>query len=175
MTSTDTLVVVPPERVVPTGRLTRLIATSRQLVSFGAIGAFCFIVDLGVYNLLRITVLDDKPIAAKVGSAVISTAVAWVLNRSITFRAERTSGRRETLRETLREGALFAITNLIGLGIAAACLFISHYLLGFTSTLADNVAGNGVGLVLGTVFRFAAYKALVFRSRDARRTKELTE
>jgi hypothetical protein len=25
------------------------------------------------------------------------------------------------------------------------------------------------------VFRFAAYKALVFRSRDARRTKELTE
>ncbi|WP_083392958.1 GtrA family protein [Curtobacterium sp. MMLR14_010] len=171
MTSTDTLVVVPPEQVVPTGRLTRLIATSRQLVSFGAIGAFCFLVDLGVYNLLRFTVLDDKPIAAKVGSAVISTAVAWVLNRSITFRAERTSGRRETL----REGALFALTNLIGLGIAAACLFVSHYLLGFTSTLADNVAGNGVGLVLGTVFRFAAYKALVFRSRDARRTKELTE
>jgi len=171
MTSTTTPVVVPPEQVVTTGRLTRLIASSRQLVSFGAIGAFCFLVDLGVYNLLRFTVLDDKPIAAKVGSAVISTAVAWILNRSITFRAERTSGRRETL----REGVLFALTNLIGLGIAAACLFVSHYLLGFTSTLADNVAGNGVGLVLGTVFRFAAYKALVFRSRDARRTKELTE
>ena len=63
------------------------------------------------------------------------------------------------------------LVALIGLGIAAACLFVSHYVLGFTSTLADNVAGNGVGLVLGTAFRFAAYKALVFRSTDARRTK----
>ncbi|TCK63460.1 GtrA family protein [Curtobacterium sp. PhB136] len=171
MTSTDTLVVVPPERVTPAGRFATLIATARQLVSFGAIGAFCFLVDLGVYNLLRATVLDDKPIGAKVASAVVSTAVAYVLNRFITFRAERTTGRRETI----REGLLFALTNLIGLGIAAGCLYVSHYLLGFTSTLADNVAGNGVGLVLGTAFRFAAYKALVFRSRDARRTKEIVE
>jgi putative flippase GtrA len=171
MTPTDTLVVVPPEQVAPGGRAARLIGAARQLVSFGTIGAFCFLVDLGVYNLLRLTVLDDEPIAAKVGSAVVSTAVAWVLNRFITFRAERTSGRRETA----REGALFAVTNLIGLGIAAACLFVSHYVLGHTSALADNVAGNGVGLVLGTAFRFAAYKTLVFRSPDARRTKELAE
>ncbi|SBN62709.1 Putative flippase GtrA (transmembrane translocase of bactoprenol-linked glucose) [Curtobacterium sp. 9128] len=170
MTSTDTLVVVPPARVTST-LLSRLLATARQLVSFGAIGAFCFVVDLGVYNLLRATVLDDKPIGAKVVSAVVSTAVAYVLNRFITFRAERTTGRRETI----REGLLFALTNLIGLGIAAACLYVSHYLLGYTSTLADNVAGNGVGLVLGTAFRFAAYKALVFRSHDARRTKEIVE
>ncbi|OIH97358.1 hypothetical protein BIU90_14750 [Curtobacterium sp. MCBA15_001] len=155
-------------RSARSARFARLVAASRQLVSFGTIGALCFLIDLGVYNLLRLTILDDKPIAAKVGSAIISTAVAWVLNRFITFRSERTTGRRETV----REGVLFAVTNLIGLGIAAACLFVSHYLLGFTSTLADNVAGNGVGLVLGTAFRFAAYKTLVFRSPDARRTKE---
>ncbi|WP_439694111.1 GtrA family protein [Curtobacterium sp. SP.BCo] len=137
---------------------------ARQLVTFGSIGAVCFVIDLGVYNLLRATVMPDGPIAAKIVSAVVSTAVAWIGNRFITFRAERQTGRRETL----REGLLFAATNLIGLGIAAACLFVSHYVLGFTSTLADNVAGNGVGLVLGTAFRFAAYKALVFRSTDAR-------
>ncbi|WP_082517879.1 GtrA family protein [Curtobacterium sp. Leaf183] len=209
MTSTETLVVVPPVQGAPDStvpdaqqhpagqhpagqhpagqhpaqrhptrrrsplvdRAVRLVAASRQLVSFGAIGLLCFVIDLGVYNLLRLTVLDDKPIAAKVGSAVVSTAVAWVLNRFITFRSERTTGRGATA----REGVLFAVTNLIGLGIAAACLFVSHYVLGFTSTLADNVAGNGVGLVLGTAFRFAAYKTLVFRSPDARRTKELAE
>lgn len=178
MTSTETLVVVPPTQVTPDAagpakrtrgaRSWRLVVAGRQLLSFGSIGALCFLIDLGVYNLLRLTVLDDQPIAAKVGSAVVSTAVAWVLNRLITFRSERTTGRRETV----REGVLFAVTNLIGLGIAAVCLFVSHYLLGFTSTLADNVAGNGVGLVLGTAFRFAAYKTLVFRSPDARRTKE---
>ncbi|WP_223246530.1 MULTISPECIES: GtrA family protein [unclassified Curtobacterium] len=141
----------------------RLLATAKQLASFGTIGAVCFLIDLGVYNLLRATVLPDGPIAAKIVSAVVATAIAWLANRSITFRSQRQTGRRETL----REGLLFAATNVIGLGIAAACLFVSHYVLGFTSTLADNVAGNGVGLVLGTVFRFAAYKALVFRSTDA--------
>lgn len=185
MTRTDTPVLVPSRTgpvptpavssahpaatsslAVPTARpalVPRLLATGKQLASFGTIGAVCFLIDLGVYNLLRATVLPDGPIAAKIVSAVVATVVAWLANRSITFRSQRQSGRKETL----REGLLFAVTNVIGLGIAAACLFVSHYVLGFTSTLADNVAGNGVGLVLGTVFRFVAYKALVFRSTDA--------
>ena len=185
MTRTDTPVLVPPgtgsvptptaspahpaatgTHAAPAARpalVPRLLATAKQLASFGAIGAVCFLIDLGVYNLLRATVMPDGPIAAKIVSAVVATAVAWLANRSITFRSQRQVGRKETL----REGLLFAVTNVIGLGIAAACLFVSHYVLGFTSTLADNVAGNGVGLVLGTVFRFAAYKALVFRSTDA--------
>ncbi|QKS12127.1 GtrA family protein [Curtobacterium sp. Csp1] len=189
MTRTDTPVLVPPgigpvptPVAVPAARAahpaasagpavtvarralaSRLRATATQLASFGAIGAVCFVIDLGVYNLLRATVLTDGPIAAKIVSAVVATAVAWLANRSITFRSQRQVGRKETL----REGLLFAVTNVVGLGIAAACLFVSHYVLGFTSTLADNVAGNGVGLVLGTVFRFVAYKALVFRSTDA--------
>ncbi|MCS6521914.1 GtrA family protein [Curtobacterium citreum] len=186
MTRTDTPVLVPPgigpvptPVAVPAARAahpaasagpavtvarralaSRLRATATQLASFGAV---CFVIDLGVYNLLRATVLTDGPIAAKIVSAVVATAVAWLANRSITFRSQRQVGRKETL----REGLLFAVTNVVGLGIAAACLFVSHYVLGFTSTLADNVAGNGVGLVLGTVFRFVAYKALVFRSTDA--------
>ncbi|WFR68437.1 GtrA family protein [Curtobacterium flaccumfaciens] len=164
MSSTGAVPAVRP------GALARLLALAGQLATFGTIGAVCFVIDLGVYNVLRATVMPDGPIAAKIVSAVVSTTIAWIGNRFITFRAERQTGRRETL----REGLLFAATNLIGLGIAAACLFVSHYVLGFTSTLADNVAGNGVGLVLGTAFRFAAYKALVFRATDAR-PKELAE
>ncbi|WP_148287062.1 GtrA family protein, partial [Curtobacterium sp. B18] len=103
MTRTDTPVVVPratgavpvPSRVP----LARLLTLARQLVSFGSIGAVCFVIDLGVYNLLRATVMPDGPIAAKIVSAVVSTAVAWIGNRFITFRAERQTGRRETVRE----------------------------------------------------------------------------
>jgi len=168
MTRTRTPVLVSPDtgavRTVRPGTVPRLLATARQLASFGTIGAVCFVIDLGVYNLLRATVMSDGPIAAKIVSAIVATSIAWIGNRFITFRAQRQTGRRETV----REGLLFAATNLVGLGIAAACLFVSHYVLGFTSTLADNVAGNGVGLVLGTAFRFAAYKALVFRSTDTR-------
>jgi hypothetical protein len=47
---------------------------------------------------------------------------------------------------------------LIGLG----CLFVSHYLLGFESRLADNISSNVIGLGLGTLFRFTLYKLWVF-------------
>ena len=43
-----------------------------------------------------------------------------------------------------------------------ACLAISHYALGFTSPLADNIAANVVGLGLATAFRFWSYRRWVF-------------
>lgn len=139
--------------------------TLLKLVNFGLIGGFAFVVDVGVYNLLRATVLDDKPIGAKVVSVAVATLVAWVGNRQLTFRRERS-------RPAFREAFLFAVMNVIGLGIAAACLFVSHYLLGFTSQLADNIAGNGVGLVLGTIFRFLAYRYVVFRESPDERVAQ---
>ncbi len=152
-----------PERSVAPGtrsrrarqplRLPKLVS---QLVTFGLVGGTAFVVDVGVYNLLRFTVLDDKPIGAKVISVAVATIVAWLGNRALTFRTEHRRG-------VWKEGALFALMNVLGLGIAAGCLFVSHYVLGYTTALADNIAGNGVGLVLGMVFRFLAYRYVVFR------------
>lgn len=154
-----------PEPAVAKRRLPSLL---HQLVSFGLVGGVAFVVDVGIYNVLRSTLLDDKPIGAKVISVAVATLVAWLGNRALTFREQRgrdpqadtADGRK---RAVWREGALFALMNVIGLGIAALCLFVSHYLFGFTSTFADNVAGNGVGLLLGMTFRFLAYRYLVFR------------
>lgn len=145
-----------------------------QLVSFGFVGGLAFLVDLTVYNIVRATVLQDSPIWSKVVSVAVATTFAWVGNRYLTFRRERSP-------RALREGLLFAAVNVVGLLIAAGCLFVSHYVLGFTSQLADNISGNGVGLILGTAFRFAAYRWLVFSprsrptrvSRPARRTVRL--
>lgn len=136
----------------------RLPSRATQLAAFAFVGGMCFLVDVGVYNLLRFTVLDDKPIGAKVASVFIATIVAWLGNRYLTFRRDRR-------RSAIAEGALFAVMNIIGLMISVACLFVSHYVLGYTSPLADNIAGNGVGLVLGTVFRFLAYRFVVFAPR----------
>ena len=61
-----------------------------------------------------------------------------------------------------REYMLFFGLNAVGLTIALSCLGISHYLLGFTSPLADNISANVVGMALGTVFRFWAYRRFVF-------------
>ena len=54
----------------------------------------------------------------------------------------------------------------IAMGIAVGTLAISHYVLGFTSPLADNIAANVVGLALGTAFRVWSYRRWVFRAPD---------
>jgi putative flippase GtrA len=131
-------------------RLSNLV---RELLKFGVVGGLAFIVDVGLFNLfLHVT---DKPLTSKTLSTVAATTVAYLGNRYWTFRKRGRSGVR-------REYLLFFVLNAVGLAIALTCLFISHYALGFTSRLADNIAANGVGLALGTTFRFWSYRRWVF-------------
>ena len=129
-----------------------------ELARFGSVGTVAFVVDVGLFNLLRFgpgELLGERPLTAKVVSVAAATVVAWVGNRYWTFALRR------TLRRT-REFAIFALLNTVGMGIAVGCLAVSHYLLGLTSPLADNIAANVVGLGLGTAFRYWGYRRLVF-------------
>ena len=126
----------------------------RELMKFGVVGGVAFVVDIGLFNLLLHA--TDKPLTSKTISAVVATTVAYIGNRHWTFRRRERSGVR-------REYTLFFLLNGVGLVIALACLAISHYLLDFTGRLADNIAANGVGLVLATTFRFWSYRRWVFR------------
>jgi putative flippase GtrA len=127
----------------------------RELLKFGVIGALAYVVDIGVFNVVHLATDGDKPLTAKTVSVALATTVAYFGNRHWTFRHRGRSGLR-------REYVLFFLLNGVGLGIALTCLFISHYVLGFESVLADNISANGVGLVLGTTFRFWSYRRWVF-------------
>jgi putative flippase GtrA len=133
----------------------------REVMKFGAVGLIAFVVDVGTFNLLRndalggALALSDKPLTAKCISVTVATVVAWLGNRYWTFRHRRRASRR-------REFGLFGAMNAAGLAIALACLGMSHYVLGLTSALADNISGNVIGLGLGTLFRFWSYRQLVF-------------
>ena len=138
----------------------RLLSFLSQGLKFGAVGALGFVVDFTVFNLLRTTVLDSAdvhagPIYAKVISTVLAILVNWLGNRYWTFRENRQN-------RTMREGVEFLAVSLVGMGIGIACLWFSHYVLGYTSLLADNISGNVVGLILGAVFRFTLYRYWVF-------------
>ena len=146
----------------PTGVVGRLLHSVREavdvlyreMIKFGVVGAIAFVIDIGLANLLWQTVLSDKVTTAKVISGLVATLFAWVGNRQWTFRHRRS-------RPAHHEVALFFGVNFIALGIAAVTLFVSHYGLGYTSTLANNVA-TLVGIGLGTLFRFWAYRKYVF-------------
>ena len=146
-------------------QLKNLIANFRnELGKFGVIGFIAFLIDLVIFNFLRFAggegVLFDRPLTAKVLSVLVATTFAFVGNRHWTFK-ERS---RSTIR---RQYTMFFVFNVIGMVIALSCLWISHYVLGYESALADNISANFVGLILGTMFRFWGYHNWVFPAQEA--------
>jgi putative flippase GtrA len=131
-----------------------------QFARFGAVGAVGLVIDIAVFNLLRATVfapelIHEGPILAKIVSTTIAIACNWIGNRYWTFREHRG-------RQLVREGVEFGIVSVGGMLIGLACLWVSRYVLGFDSLLADNISGNVIGLGLGTLFRFTLYRMWVF-------------
>ena len=145
----------------------------REMLKFGLVGAVAFVIDLGGYNLLvfgphllgmlgegnTAGVLHDKPLTARIISASLATVVAWLGNRLWTFRHRRN-------RPATHELALFVMFNVAAMVIAVVALGFSRYVLGLESQLADNVA-NIVGIGIGTLFRFWAYRKFVFAGEAA--------
>ena len=131
-----------------------------QLARFGVVGLGGFVIDVAVFNLLRLTVLAPEhvaegPLIAKAISTSLAILFNWLGNRYWTFRATRR-------RQALREAVEFILVSVAGSLISMLCLWISHYVLGLTSPVADNISSNVIGLALGTAFRFVFYRWWVF-------------
>lgn len=129
-------------------------------VKFGVVGLVGLVIDVALFNLLRLGVFGEGHWAqSAIGAKTISTSVAivfnWLGNRYWTFRKHRR-------RNYVREFVEYVIVSLGGMAIALGCLWVSHHWLGYTSLLADNIATNVVGLGLGTAFRFVLYRYWVF-------------
>lgn len=127
----------------------------REAAKFGVVGGLGWVIDNGIYTLLWHGPMSDSTIKARVVSTAIATIFSWFANRYWTFRHRRSD-------RPWKEFVLFLVMNGIGLGIVVACQFISRYVLGFTSFSADFIAGGVIGLILGTIFRFLAYRYFVF-------------
>jgi putative flippase GtrA len=148
-----------------TSRLSVLADRLRHLgpeaTKFAIVGLTGVGLQIVVFNLLRyagpggVGVLEPKPITAQVIAIGLATVITYLGNRYWTY-AHRARG------SVARELPVFVLLNGIAIGIGALCLAVSHYLLGLTSPLADNLSGNVVGLGLGTLFRFWSYRRFVF-------------
>ena len=127
----------------------------KELTAFGAVGALAFVIDLGLFTWLA----PDGALKAKFVSSVVSTAVAYLGNRYLSFshRARQSVG---------RETAFFFGINLITFIFAELCLALVVYGLGFGHASTAVWITNIVTIGLGTVFRFWAYKRFVFLHPD---------
>lgn len=143
---------------------------ARYAVKFGVVGLVGMGIDVGLFNALRLAAPSlphavAEPIAASIISVSAAILFNWLGNRYWTFRLER---RRNAAAEFLE----YLAVSLLGMLVALACLALSHYLLGFRSLLADNIAKNGIGLVLGTLVRFALMRYWVWGHHRGGRASE---
>ncbi|GLU49593.1 GtrA family protein [Nocardiopsis ansamitocini] len=136
-----------------------------ELAKFGTVGALAYVVQIAVTNLYWYAYAGDRQdvLAVLIGQTVgtvCATVVAFLGNRFWTFRHRARSG-------LLREYALFFALNGVGLLIQLACVWATVSLLGLDGPLARNIAGNVVGVGLGSLFRFWSYRKWVFRTPES--------
>ena len=142
----------------------------RELVKFGLVGGTTYVVDIVLFTALKLTVLEPKPVTAKILAVLVASIVSYVLNREWSF---RTRGGRERH----HEAALFFAACGVGLVINATPLWMSRYLLDLQTPqvsllvqeVADFVSANLVGTLLATAFRWWAFRRYVFPDLDVRR------
>lgn len=127
----------------------------RQFIQFGFIGAFATVLDIGLFNVFAASGMES--LTAKSLAISIAILFSWLGNRYLTFREHRGN--------PLQESVKFFIASILGAGIALLCLWVSHYVLGFTSLLADNISANVIGTILGLLFRFVTYKFWVYKPK----------
>lgn len=135
-------------------KLRQLIADA---VRFGMVGAVSYVFDVVLFNLLRVghAGFFSEPLVAKTMGVALATVVAWLGTRYWTFR-------RHLRPDPAREFVEFVVVAGAGYAVNLAVLFLSHYVFGFRSLLADNIAGNLIGAALGAVARFLLYRAWVY-------------
>lgn len=134
-----------------------------ELVRFALVGASTFVVDTALFLLLKSTVLEPKPVTAKVLAVLVATVVGYLLNRGWSFRARGGLARP-------REAFLYFAVSGVALAVSAAPLFASRYALGLgvpqvgplAEQVADLVSAQVVGTLLAMSFRWWAFRRWVF-------------
>ncbi|MFD5093844.1 GtrA family protein [Amycolatopsis thailandensis] len=148
----------------------------RELLKFAIVGGTTFLVDNGVWYLLKLSVLESKPTTAKAIAIIVATIVSYILNREWSF---RTRGGRERH----HEAALFFVISGIAVVVNLIPLYMSRYILDlevphvtrFVQEFADFTSGSIIGMFLAMFFRFWGFKKWVFPDELGERRRDSDE
>jgi putative flippase GtrA len=131
-----------------------------EIAKFGTIGIINIFVNSAVVNLLWLTPwLHGSQVKAKAIATVVAATSAYFMNRHWTYRNRPKSSLR-------REYTLFFAFNLVGLLIEVGAVSVAKYWLHRTDLLVLNIFSL-IGIGLGTLFRFWAYRTHVFKLAPA--------
>jgi putative flippase GtrA len=152
-----------------------------ELIKFAIVGATTFIIDSVIFFTLKLTILEPKPVTAKIIAGIVAVIASYILNREWSFRDR---GGRERHHEAL----LFFGFSGVGVLLSMAPLGFSSYVLGLrvpevsltVENIADFISAYILGNLLQMAFRFWAFRRWVFpdefgRSPDKALESTLTD
>jgi len=134
-----------------------------ELIKFAIVGATTFIIDSALFYTLKLTVLEPKPVTAKIISGIVAVIASYILNREWSFRDR---GGRERHHEAL----LFFMFSGVGVLLSMAPLWVSSYVFELrvprvsltVENIADFISAYILGNLLQMAFRFWAFRRWVF-------------
>ena len=134
-----------------------------ELIKFAIVGGTTFIIDSAIFYTLKLTILEPKPVTAKIISGIVAVIASYILNREWSFRDR---GGRERHHEAL----LFFGVSGVGVLLSMAPLYFSSYVLQFRvpdvsltmENIADFISAYIIGNLLQMGFRFWAFRRWVF-------------
>jgi putative flippase GtrA len=129
----------------------------KELGAFGVVGAACFVLDVGLFQLLYAHV-GLGAVTAKLLSTLVSMTVAYAAHRYWSFSHRARTGLR-------REYLVFTAVNGVTLLLSLAVVAVVRYPLGQDGPLVLQLANVG-SIALGTVVRFLSYRRWVFVAAD---------
>ncbi|MBS4729007.1 GtrA family protein [Mycobacterium sp. SM1] len=147
-----------------------------ELIKFAIVGATTFVIDSAIFYTLKLTVLEPKPVTAKVISGIVAVIASYILNREWSFRDR---GGRERHHEAL----LFFAFSGGGVLLSLAPLWVSHYILQLrvptvslmVENITDFLAAYIIGNLLQMAFRFWAFRRWVFPDEFGRNPEKALE
>jgi putative flippase GtrA len=137
-----------------------------ELIKFAIVGGTTFIIDSVIFYTLKLTILEPKPVTAKIIAGIVAVIASYILNREWSFR-ERGG------RERHHEALLFFAFSGVGVLLSMAPLWFSSYVLQLRvptvslmfENIADFISAYIIGNLLQMAFRFWAFRRWVFPDR----------
>ena len=147
-----------------------------ELIKFVIVGATTFIIDSAIFYALKLTILEPKPVTAKVIAGIVAVIASYILNREWSFRDR---GGRERHHEAL----LFFAFSGVGVLLSMAPLWFSSYVLQLrvpavsltAENIADFISAYIIGNLLQMGFRFWAFRRWVFPDEFGRNQEKALE
>ena len=147
-----------------------------ELIKFAIVGATTFVIDSAVFYTLKLTVLEPKPVTAKIIAGIVAVIASYIFNREWSFRDR---GGRERHHEAL----MFFAFSGVGVLLSMAPLWFSSYVLQLRvpdvsltqENIADFISAYIIGNLLQMAFRFWAFRRWVFPDEFGRNPDKAIE